>query len=173
MHIHNYNTMEPLLVFCPREVVLSLIMSFVPNFGDNLSFVQRLSSFPLSEVPVAHLAATTIVLAVVNHSPCSANILLQCPFRAVYRNFAEGGRIWGMDKRGGGGGGAPGGSSIVSCEVLHSRGGENDTRGGQCPSPPPLKYGPAIPPAVLTSCCNAHSPCSANILLQCPFPLQC
>ena len=45
-----------------------------------------------------------------------------------------------MDKRGGG---APGGSSIVSCEVLHSRGGENDTRGGECPSPPPLKYGPA------------------------------
>ena len=41
------------------------------------------------------------------------------------------------------GGGAPGGSSIVSCEVLHSRGGENDTRGGECPSPPPLKYGPA------------------------------
>ena len=40
-------------------------------------------------------------------------------------------------------GGAPGGSSIVSCEVPHSRGGENDTRGGECPSPPPLKYGPA------------------------------
>ena len=59
--------------------------------------------------------------------------------RAVYRNFAEGGRIWGMDKRGGA---QPGGSSIVSCEVLHSRGGENDTRGGECPSPPPLKYGP-------------------------------
>ena len=50
--------------------------------------------------------------------------------RAVYRNFAEGGPIWGMDKRGGG---APGGSSMVSCEVLHSRGGENDTRGGECP----------------------------------------
>ena len=41
-------------------------------------------------------------------------------------------------------GGAPGGSSIVSCEVLHSRGGENDTRGGECPSPPPLKYGPEL-----------------------------
>ena len=39
-------------------------------------------------------------------------------------------------------GGALGGSSIVSCEVLHSRGGQNDTRGGKCPSPPPLKYGP-------------------------------
>ena len=42
-----------------------------------------------------------------------------CHARAVYRNFAGGG-IWGMDKRGGG---APGESSIVSCEVLHSRGG--------------------------------------------------
>ena len=41
--------------------------------------------------------------------------------RAVYRNFAKGGRRnWGMDKRGGG---APDGSSVVSCEVLHSRGG--------------------------------------------------
>ena len=29
-----------------------------------------------------------------------------------------GGAIWGMDKRGGG---VPGGSSMVSCEVLHSR----------------------------------------------------
>ena len=30
---------------------------------------------------------------------------------------------------------------MVSCEVLHSRGGENDTRGGgECL--PPLKYGP-------------------------------
>ena len=59
--------------------------------------------------------------------------------RAVYRNFAKGGgggRIWGMDKRGGGG--TPGGSSVVSCEVLHSRGGENDTRGGECPPLPPL-----------------------------------
>ena len=26
---------------------------------------------------------------------------IHSPFRAVYRNFAEGGRIWGMDKRGG------------------------------------------------------------------------
>ena len=34
-------------------------------------------------------------------------------------------------------GGAPGGSSVVSCEVLHSRGGENDTRGCECPPPPP------------------------------------
>ena len=36
-------------------------------------------------------------------------------------------------------GGAPGGSSIVSCEVLHSRGGENDIRGGvNAPPRPPL-----------------------------------
>ena len=58
--------------------------------------------------------------------------------RAVYRNFVKGWPIWGMDKReGGGGGDAPGGSSVLSCEVLHSRGGENDTRGGgQCPPPP-------------------------------------
>ena len=34
-------------------------------------------------------------------------------------------------------GGLPGGSSVVSCEVLHSRGGENDTRGGECPPPAP------------------------------------
>ena len=40
--------------------------------------------------------------------------------RAVYRNFAMGGRIWDMDKREGG---APGGSSVVSWEVLHSKGG--------------------------------------------------
>ena len=43
-----------------------------------------------------------------------------------------GGQIWGMDKRVGGG---------SLCEVLHptlARGGENDTRGGKCPSPPPL-----------------------------------
>ena len=36
-----------------------------------------------------------------------------------------------------------GGRSL--CEVLHPtlvRGGENDTRGGKCPSPPPLKYSP-------------------------------
>ena len=26
---------------------------------------------------------------------------VRSPLRAVYRNFAEGGRIWGMDKRGG------------------------------------------------------------------------
>ena len=47
----------------------------------------------------------------------------------------EGGEIWGMDKRGGG---APGGSSVVSCEVLHSRGeGARMTQGGgKCPPPP-------------------------------------
>ena len=42
-------------------------------------------------------------------------------------------------------GGAPGGSSIVSCEMLHSRGDENDTGevgGRMLPPPPPLKYGP-------------------------------
>ena len=56
------------------------------------------------------------------------------------QKFCRGGANLGyMDKRGGA---QPGGSSIVSCEVLHSRGGENDTRGGECPSPPPLKYGP-------------------------------
>ena len=40
--------------------------------------------------------------------------------RAVYRNFAKGGPIWGMDKRGGSAGRKP---VVVSCEVLHSRGG--------------------------------------------------
>ena len=29
-------------------------------------------------------------------------------YRPVYRNFAKGGPIWGMDKRGGGGGGGAG-----------------------------------------------------------------
>ena len=57
--------------------------------------------------------------------------------RAVYRNFAKGGGgefgVWTKE-----GGGTPGGSSVVSCEVLHSRGGENDTRGGECPPLPPL-----------------------------------
>ena len=50
--------------------------------------------------------------------------------RAVYRNFAEGGANLGYGQKRGG---APGGSSIVSCEVLHSRGGENDTF---APTPP-------------------------------------
>ena len=54
--------------------------------------------------------------------------------RAVYRNFAEGGANLGYGQKRGG---APGGSSIVSCEVLHSRGGENDTRGGRMPLPAP------------------------------------
>ena len=63
-----------------------------------------------------------------------------CHARAVYRNFAEGGGNLGYGQKRGG---VPGGSSMVSCEVLHSRGGgKNDTRGGKCPPPPP-KYGHA------------------------------
>ena len=46
--------------------------------------------------------------------------------RAVYRNFAKGGVKLGYGQKRGG---APGGSSVVSCKVLHSRGGE-------CPPPP-------------------------------------
>ena len=57
------------------------------------------------------------------------------------QKFCRGGANLGYGQKRGG---APGGSSIVSCEVLHSRGGENDTRGGECPSPPPLKYGPVL-----------------------------
>ena len=53
--------------------------------------------------------------------------------RAVYRNFAKGGRIWGIDKRGG--------ACRVEAQWYHVRcytlgGGKNDTRGGECPPPP-------------------------------------
>ena len=37
-----------------------------------------------------------------------------------------------------GGGGAPGGSSMVSCEVLHSRGGGARMTQGEANAPPPL-----------------------------------
>ena len=58
--------------------------------------------------------------------------------RAVYiQKFCQGGANLGHGQKRGGG--APGGSLMVSCEVLHSRGGEDDTRGGRMP---PLKYGP-------------------------------
>ena len=54
--------------------------------------------------------------------------------RAVCRNFSKGGGgKFGVPTKEGGGGSL--------CEVLHptlARGGENDTRGGKCPSPPPL-----------------------------------
>ena len=44
--------------------------------------------------------------------------------------FQGGGQIWGMDKRGGA-------EAYVGCYTLHLLGGgENDTRGGKCPSPP-------------------------------------
>ena len=79
---------------------------------------------------------------------CVCVCVCVCVCRAVYRNFARGGGggeigVWTK-----GGGGAPGGTSVISCEVLHSRGGENDTRGGECPSP--LKYGPGVCVCVTT-----------------------
>ena len=55
--------------------------------------------------------------------------------RAVYRNFANGGQIWGTYKRGG-----AGEAYYYIYEVLHpilARGGENDTRGGNAPPPSP------------------------------------
>ena len=71
-----------------------------------------------------------------------------------------------MDKRGG----APGGSSMVSCEVLHSRGGENDTGGGECPPPcPPLNM--ALP--VVDSCGSSdywENPLKPNVLEQAFYP---
>ena len=61
--------------------------------------------------------------------------------RAAYRNFAKGGANLGYGQKRGG---APGGSSVVSCEVLHSRGGARMTQGGANAPPPPAppKYGP-------------------------------
>ena len=61
-------------------------------------------------------------------------------YQGCIQKFCRGGANLGYGQKRGG---TPGGSSIVSCEVLHSRGGENDTRGGRMPPPaPPLKYGP-------------------------------
>ena len=52
------------------------------------------------------------------------------------QKFFQGGKIWGTDKGEGGGGG---GEAYVECYTLHLLGGgENDTRGGKYPSPPPL-----------------------------------
>ena len=58
--------------------------------------------------------------------------------RAVYRNFAKGGRNWGMDKRGG--------ARRAEAQWYHVRcytlgGGARMTQGG-ANAAPPLKYGP-------------------------------
>ena len=59
------------------------------------------------------------------------------------------------------------GSSMVSCEVLHSRGGENDT------SPAPLKYGPARAPPLPLEGGLDHGPDHFSDRTQFDFTLSC
>ena len=68
-------------------------------------------------------------------------------YQGCIQKFCRGGANLGYGQKRGGG--APGGSSIVSCEVLHSRGGENDTRGGANAPAPPLN-------TTLTTSCVPH-----------------
>ena len=66
----------------------------------------------------------------------------QIPIRAVYRNFSKAGQIWGTNKRGGA-------EAYVRCYTLYLLGGgENDTRGGKCPSPPPPPLNTALPMSI-------------------------
>ena len=62
--------------------------------------------------------------------------------RAVYRNFAQGGQIWGMDKRGGGGG--AGAEAYVGCYTLHLLGRARMTQGGSNAPPPPPPLNTAL-----------------------------
>ena len=67
--------------------------------------------------------------------PCIWGLVRGENVQGCIQKFCRGGANLGYGQKRGG---APGGSSIVSCKVLHSRGGENDTRGGRMPLPPPL-----------------------------------
>ena len=51
----------------------------------------------------------------------------------LYTEILPRGANLGYGQKRGAGGGAPGGSSMVSCEVLHSRGGQG---GANAPRPP-------------------------------------
>ena len=91
---------------------------------------------------------------------------IQTPYcRAVYRNFAKGGRIWGMDKRGG--------ARRAEAQWYHVRcytlgGGENDTFA----PPPPLKYGPALSSIELVYHNNHNSIAScSDRVFHCPNQL--
>ena len=62
----------------------------------------------------------------------------------IQKCFQRGANLGYGQKRGGG----------SLCGVLHptlARGGENDTRGVKCPSPPPLKYSPVYGMELLAS----------------------